>query len=112
MPKFVLVAFSNPANGVRDEDVASWYDNTHVPEIRRAIPSVGNVHRYLAASAQPTPDGTAVHRYLTTYEIEAADAAHIVDALVRGLADGIITAGTVLDVASVPPVLGVYQISD
>jgi hypothetical protein len=112
MPKFILVAFSNPANGVRDEDVASWYDNTHVPEIRTAIPSVGDVRRYLAASSQPTPDGTAAHRYLTTYEIEANDAAHIVDALARGHADGIITAGTVLDVSSAPPVLGLYQIAD
>ena len=112
MGKFVLVAFSNPANGIRDEEVASWYDNTHVPEIRTAIHSVGDVRRYQAASAQPTPDGTAAHRYLTTYEIEAEDAAHIVDALTRGLADGTITAGAVFDMTSVPPVLGIYQIAD
>ncbi len=88
MSSFVLVALSNPVAGVSDESVAAWYDGVHIPQIRAAVPGVGEVRRYRAAGTQPTPDGLVTHRYLTTYEIEADEPAAIVAALGARVGDG------------------------
>ncbi len=60
----------------------------------------GEVRRYRAAGAQPAPDGSVTHRYLTTSEIEADEPAAIVAALGAGLASGAVAPGTVLDPVS------------
>ncbi len=106
MTTFVLMALSNPAAGLSDEAVAQWYDGEHIPQIRAAIPGVGDVRRYRAAEAQPTPDGSVAYRYLTVYAIDADEAGSIVAALGSGLASGAVKQGGVLDPVST--VLGVY----
>lgn len=106
MSTFVLMALSNPAAGLSDDEVAQWYDGEHIPQIRGAIPGVGEVRRYKAAGAQPTPDGSAGYRYLTVYEIEADEPGAIVAALGSGVASGAVKQGAVLDPVST--VLGVY----
>jgi hypothetical protein len=106
MSAFVLMALSNPAAGLSDEAVAEWYDGEHIPQIRAAVPGVGEVRRYRAADAQPAPDGSVAYRYLTIYQIEADEAGSIVAALGRGLASGAVKQGTALNPVST--VLGVY----
>lgn len=100
MSNFALVALSNPVPGTSDEAVAAWYDGEHIPQIRAAIPGVGEVHRYRAADAQPAPDGSVAYRYLTVYEIEADEPSAIVAALGGGVASGAVKQGTVLDPVS------------
>jgi hypothetical protein len=107
MSSFVLVALSNPAAGLSDDDVAAWYDGEHIPQIRAAIPGVGEVRRYRAADAQPSPDGSVAYRYVTVYEIEADEPAAIVAALGAGMASGTVKPGSVLDpVATIVAVYG------
>lgn len=107
MTSYVLAALSNPATGIDDEKVAAWYDGIHIPQIRVAIPNVGEVRRLRAADAQPTKSGEAAYRYLTTYEIEADSAAAILAALGQGMASGVVESGDVLN--PVDTVIGVYQ---
>jgi hypothetical protein len=106
MSNFVLVALSNPAAGLSDEAVAAWYDGEHIPQIREAIPGVGEVRRYRAADAQPSPDGSVAYRYLTVYQIEADEPAAIVAALGAGMASGTVKPGQVLD--PVTTIVAVY----
>ncbi|HEY6793584.1 MAG TPA: hypothetical protein VI248_02760 [Kineosporiaceae bacterium] len=107
MAAYELVVLSNAAQDVDDATVAQWYDGRHIPQVRAAVPGVGEVRRLRLAL--PGSDGapTSQHRYLTSYEVEADGPQDVLAALGAGLADGRIEPGTVLDPASM--VVVVYE---
>jgi len=109
MSKYFLVALTNQANGTADDEFNQWYDGTHVPQVRAAVSAITGVTRYRATDAQPSPDGSVGHRFLTVYDIDTDDPAAALGSLGQGVATGAIETGSVLDVSSNPPVLALYE---
>ena len=40
MAKGLLLAWSSPVSDERDAEFNSWYDDTHIPQVRTAIASI------------------------------------------------------------------------
>jgi hypothetical protein len=100
--KLIMVALTNPAPD-REAEFNDWYDNTHIPQIRAAVPGVGDVHRYRTADTQ------AGHRYLALYEIEADGPGPVLGALGAGVESGAVQMTDAMDTAKNPPVTVVYE---
>jgi hypothetical protein len=100
MTRYTLVALSNPAEGADDAAVSRWYDGAHIPEVRAAVPGVGEVHRLRTAITGPDGTPGTPYRYLTTYEVEANRPEDVLEALGAGMAAGTVNSGTVLDPAT------------
>ena len=49
MAKGLLLAWSSPASDESDAEFNSWYEDTHIPQVRAAIPSITAVYRYRTA---------------------------------------------------------------
>jgi hypothetical protein len=72
MGKGMFMAWSSPVSAEEDASFNTWYDEIHVPQVRKAVPSITDVRRYaLLGSGQ---DG-GVRRYLACYELADEDAA-------------------------------------
>jgi hypothetical protein len=70
MTKHMLLALSNPLPG-RDQDLAQWLDEYHIPDVLKA-PGFVSACRYELSSEQYKP-GPHPYRYATVYEVEADD---------------------------------------
>ena len=69
MAKGLFIAWISPSDSESNAELNSWYDNTHIPEVRAAIPSIAAVHRYRTADL---PGGQQPrHRYLAVYEMDS-----------------------------------------
>jgi len=70
--KAVLVVLTNPGSPATEDAYNDWYTNVHVPDVL-GVPGYVSAIRYRAfPSWQPVPQ-----RYLTIYDLEVRDAAHI-----------------------------------
>jgi len=72
MAKTLLVAFSSATSEEQIPEFTAWYEGTHVPEVRAAIPSISNVTRYQQTDPMT---GEKINRFVAIYEIDEADVA-------------------------------------
>lgn len=107
MAKSLLIALTSPAGADSLEDFNTWYDQTHIPEIRAVLPSVTEVNRYVLAA----PDAAAheLPRYLAVYEIDDADPSAAAAALGAAMGTGQLTLTPALDGTVNPPVLQFFR---
>lgn len=106
MAKAVLIAFSSPASADDEARFNDWYDSTHIPQVRAAIPSISRVARYRTVDPAAGPDAPAgPARYITVYEIDGADAAAAAAALGAAGQAGRLDQTATIDVSANPPVL-------
>lgn len=109
MAKALFLAWTSPVDDASDSEFNAWYESTHIPQVRAAIPAITAVHRYMPADlhdgggqgAQPT------HRYLAVYEMDTDDVASAATALQTALGSMDIT--PTIDVQVDPPILQWYQ---
>jgi hypothetical protein len=45
MAKGLFIAWISPSDDEGDAELNAWYDTTHMPEVRAAIPSITAAHR-------------------------------------------------------------------
>ncbi len=109
MAKALLLAWTSPASDETEAEFNSWYDGTHVPQMRAAIPSVSAVHRYRAAELPPAAGQRPAHRYLAVYELDSDDVAGAVAALGSAAGGGRLDMTAAMDTTTNPPVLQWYQ---
>jgi hypothetical protein len=110
MAKGLLLAWSSPVSDESDTEFNSWYEGTHIPQVRAAIASVTAVHRYrtadLPGAQQPA------HRYLAVYEMDSADMPAAVASLGQARGEGHLDMTATMDVTANPPVLQWYQAAE
>jgi hypothetical protein len=101
MARAILIAYSSP---VPDQEQAfnDWYANTHIPQVRAAVPSITEVSRY--RTVDPTGQSDEV-RYITTYEMDTDDVASAAGLLGGAMQDGKLDPTDTMDVTVNPPVL-------
>jgi hypothetical protein len=108
MAKTLLLAWSTPASEETDAEFNRWYTETHVPELRAAIPSITSVNRY-----RLTPElGAAVPaagRYLAVYELDSDDAGEAAAQLIEATGGGKVSAPVGMDTAGNAPAIELYQ---
>jgi len=61
MAKSMFMAWASPVDDASDTEFNAWYDGTHVPQMRAAIPAITAVHRYRVADV-PGEFGKLPHR--------------------------------------------------
>jgi hypothetical protein len=108
MAKAMFLAWASPVDDASDSEFNVWYDGTHVPQVRAAIPAITAVHRYRVADV-PGVGATSAHRYLAVYEMDTDDVAGAMAALGAASADGRIELTATMDITASPPVLQWYQ---
>jgi hypothetical protein len=101
----MLLAWSSPVDEASAEEFHQWYEGTHVPEVREAVPGIVDVRRY--GLNEFTADGRPVTRFLAVYEITTDDLPAAAAAL--GAAAGRFTPTTAMDRVGEPPVLQWYD---
>ncbi|HLK73013.1 MAG TPA: hypothetical protein VKU77_05125 [Streptosporangiaceae bacterium] len=102
MAKSMFMAWASPVDDESEAEFNAWYDGTHVPQVRAAIPAITAAHRYRVADL---PGAPATHRYVAVYEMDTDDVAGAMAALVAASTDGRIEMTTTMDLANNPPVL-------
>jgi EthD domain len=108
MAKALFLAWSSPVDEASEAEFESWYEGTHIPQVRAAIPAVSAVHRYRAADVPASP-GAPAHRYLAVYELDTDDVAGAMAALGAAAAGGHLDQTPTMDTTVNPPVLLCYQ---
>jgi hypothetical protein len=108
MAKSMFMAWASPVDDANDSEFNAWYDGTHVPQVRAAIPAITAVHRYRLADV-PGLGASLAHRYVAVYEMDTDDVASAMAALGAASADGRIEITATMDIAANPPVLQWYQ---
>jgi hypothetical protein len=108
MAKSMFMAWASPADDASDSEFNAWYDGTHVPQMRAAIPAITAVRRYRVADV-PGVGAASAHRYVAVYEMDTDDVAGAMAALGAASADGRIEMTATMDVTANPPVLQWYQ---
>ena len=101
----LLLAWSSPVDAAAAEEFHRWYEDTHVPEVREAVPGIVDVRRY--ALDDLTAEGRPATRFLAVYELKTDDLAGAARA--RGAAAGRFTPTKTMDYAGEPPVLQWYD---
>lgn len=109
MAKTLLLAWADPTDSGSEEEFNRWYDGTHVPQLRKAIPSITRVTRYRAADLPPEAGPSPSHRYLAVYELDEDDVSAALGALGGAMAAGELDMSPAMDVASNPPALNWFQ---
>jgi hypothetical protein len=105
MAKALFLAWASPVDDASDKEFNTWYDDTHISEVRAAIPAITAVHRY--ALEDPTGGGQSIRRYLAVYEIDTDDVAGAAAALQA--ATGSMNLSSTLDLAANPPDVQWYR---
>ena len=108
MAKSMFMAWASPVDEASDAEFNAWYDGTHVPQVRAAIPAITAVHRYRLADV-PGVGGAATHRYVAVYEMDTDDVAGAMAALGAASTEGRMDLTATMDVTANPPVLQWYQ---
>jgi hypothetical protein len=106
MARALLLAWASPVDKESESEFNAWYEGTHIPEVRAAIPSISAVHRYRTADL-PIP-GQPEHGYLAVYEMDSEDVAAAAAALGAAAADGRLHMSAALDAAAHPPAVQWY----
>lgn len=102
MAKSVLIAYSSPSSSADEGAFNDWYENTHVGQVRAAVPGITVVSRYRVFDPA---SASGVSRYVAIYEIDSDDVAAAAAALGAAGATGKFDATTTMDVDVSPPVL-------
>jgi hypothetical protein len=106
MAKTLFLAWSSPTSDETEAEFNDWYVNTHIPQVRAAIPSITSVHRYrtadLPGAQQPK------QRYLAVYELDTEDIPTAAAAIGAAAQQGKIDFTDTIDLANVLPVLHWY----
>ena len=97
MAKSIVLAWTNPVDEASDKEFNAWYNGTHVPQVRAAIPAITAAHRYKVADL---PGAPATHRYVAVYEMDTDDVAGALAALGAASADGRIEMTPTMDLAN------------
>jgi hypothetical protein len=108
MAKSMFMAWASPVDDESDAEFNAWYDGTHVPQVRAAIPAITAVQRYRVADV-PGVGASSAHRYVAVYEMDTDDVAGAMAALGAASTDGRIEMTATMDVTANPPVLQWYQ---
>jgi len=110
MAKGMLLAWSSPVTEESDAEFTTWYEKTHIPQVRTTVPSISAVHRYrtadLPGAQQPA------HRYLAVYEMDSADVPAAAAALGLAVHEGRIDMTDTMDFATNPPVMQWYRTAE
>jgi hypothetical protein len=108
MAKTLLLAWASPKDEASDAEFNAWYNGTHIPQMRAAIPSITAVHRYRTAALPGVAGAQPPQRYLAVYEMDADDVA----AMLRAMADAPLDITTTMDTTAAPPMLQWYQAAE
>jgi hypothetical protein len=108
MAKALLLAWTSPASASAEvvAEFDTWYDTTHIPQIRDAIGSVTRVSRFRLADPE---SGQPENRYLAIYELDDADIPAAAAALGAAFAGGRIRMSTAIDLSGNPPAAQWYH---
>jgi EthD domain len=109
MAKAMFLAWSDPVDDVSESEFNTWYEGTHIPQVRAAVTAITAVHRYRVADLPADANGSPTHRYLAVYEMDTDDVQGAVAALGAAASAGQIDMSPTLDTAVNPPVLQWYQ---
>ena len=95
-----MLAWSSPASPDQAGEFEDWYERTHIPQIRAAVPSITAVSRYRLVNPQsPGRSG----RYLAVYELDTDDISAASAALADSAAAGRMDMTTAMNVTDHPP---------
>jgi hypothetical protein len=97
----MFLAWTSPVSPEADEEFRRWYAETHIPEVRQAVPSVRDA-RLLRLLA---PEEAGPVRYLCCYDLADGDAQSAGAALQAAMASGALQMSATMDVTTAPPVL-------
>jgi hypothetical protein len=105
-----LLVFSSPRSVPDERDFDDWYDEVHIPQVVEVVPGVMSGKRFILS---PTQLGAArveaPRRRLTIYQVEAGRVAEAVAGLGAALRDGSLQQSDLIDRASAPPEVVVYE---
>lgn len=101
-----MLAWSSPASPGQAGEFEDWYENTHIPQIRAAVPSITAVSRYQLAD--PESPGRS-DRYLAVYELDTDDIQAAAAALADSAAAGRIDMTTAMNMTDNPPAAQWFQ---
>lgn len=105
MAKTLLLVATTPASTEVESEYNRWYEETHIPELKAAIPSITVVNRY---RLHPAPGSeAAAPRYLAVYELDEDDAGAATAALFAALPGT--TPSDTIDLAGNPPTMEFYS---
>jgi hypothetical protein len=95
-----MLAWSSPSSPGQAGEFEDWYENTHIPQIRAAVPSITAVSRYqLVDPGSPgRPD-----RYLAVYELDTDDIPAAAAALKDSATAGRMDMTTAINMTDHPP---------
>ncbi|MGX7680156.1 hypothetical protein ACSMXN_14790 [Jatrophihabitans sp. DSM 45814] len=102
MAKAVLIAYSSPTSPEEEPAFHDWYENTHIGQVRAAVPSITDVTRYRVVD--PTGASQDV-RFVAIYEMDSSDVAADAAALGAAGKGGKLDPTNTMDVTSNPPAL-------
>jgi hypothetical protein len=97
----LMLAWSSPASPGQTGEFEAWYEDTHIPQIRAAVPSITAVSRYELVDLE---SGEPSHRYLAVYELDGDDIPAAAASLADGAAAGRMEMTTAMDLTGNPPV--------
>jgi hypothetical protein len=106
MAKGVFLAWSSPVSPDQLAAFDEWYEGTHIPQVRAAVPSISGAARYELvdpAAGQPS------YRYLTVYELDDADIPAAAAAMNESAAAGQLDMTPAMDLAERPPLAQWYR---
>ena len=85
MGRAMFLGWGGPVRPEEDEASNAWYEQVHVPQVRKAMPTVASVRRFTVLGSGA--DG-GVKRYVACYELADADAAGAAAALAAAATSG------------------------
>jgi alkanesulfonate monooxygenase SsuD/methylene tetrahydromethanopterin reductase-like flavin-dependent oxidoreductase (luciferase family) len=106
MAKALMLAWSSPVSADRAAEFHDWYERTHIPQVRAAVPAITAVSRYELADPD-APEPTL--RFLAVYELDDADIGAAAAAVAASAAAGKLAASPAMDLAGRPPMAHWYR---
>jgi EthD domain len=104
MAKAMFLAWASPVDEASEAEFNEWYEGTHIPQVRSAIPAITAVHRYRLADLTAAPGGAPpARRYLAVYELDTDDVASAAAALGAADAEGRMDMTPTMDLQASPP---------
>lgn len=114
MAKAMFLAWASPVDEASEAEFNDWYEGTHIPQVRAAIPAITAVHRYRLADLPAAPGGAEpgstppARRYLAVYELDTDDVAAAAAALGAAATGGRMDMTPTMDLLANPPALQWY----
>ena len=104
MAKAMFLAWASPVDEASEAEFNEWYEGTHIPQVRSAIPAITAVHRYRLADLTAEPGGAPpARRYLAVYELDTDDVASAAAALGAAATEGRMDMTPAMDLQASPP---------